>query len=258
MLSYQHIFHAGNPADVHKHALLCAMLAYMTRKDKPLSYLESHAGRALYDLSSTEALKTGEAVAGISRLIEGFASDHPYLLALTKLREQHGDTAYAGSPLLAALLLRPNDKLHLAELHPQEYTALRDTMRPYNAKCHKQDGFEMAHAICPPEPRRGVLLIDPSYEIKTDYDTIPGHITKLHRKWNVGVIALWYPILVSKAHIPMINALKTQNLPGVLHHEVTFPPAREGHGMTGSGMFIVNAPYGLDAEAKSLTTLFKH
>ncbi|MEP3347361.1 MAG: 23S rRNA (adenine(2030)-N(6))-methyltransferase RlmJ [Litoreibacter sp.] len=256
MLSYQHIFHAGNPADVHKHALLCAMLSYMTRKDKPLSYLETHSGRALYDLSSSEALKTGEAEAGITALTDKFAPDHPYIKALTALREQHGQDAYAGSPLLAALSLRPTDKLHLAELHPQEHQALRDTMRRHNAKCYKQDGFEMAQAVCPPEPRRGIMLIDPSYEIKSDYDAIPSQIAKLHRKWNVGVIALWYPILTSDAHVPMVRTLKAQNLPNVLHHEVSFPPVREGHRMIGSGMFIVNAPYGLDAEAKSLTQIF--
>ncbi|WP_281856726.1 23S rRNA (adenine(2030)-N(6))-methyltransferase RlmJ [Litoreibacter halocynthiae] len=257
MLSYQHIFHAGNPADVHKHALLCAMLSYMTRKDKPLSYLESHAGRALYDLSSAEALKTGEAEAGIAALTNKFAPDHPYIKALTALRNQHGGTAYAGSPMLAALCLRPTDKLHLAELHPQEYQALRDTMRPHNAKCYKQDGFEMAQAVCPPEPRRGLLLIDPSYEIKSDYELIPNQIAKLHRKWNVGVIALWYPILTSQAHAPMVQALKAQNLPDVLHHEVIFPPVRDGHRMTGSGMFIVNASYGLTEEAETLSQIFQ-
>ena len=107
MLSYQHIFHAGNPADVHKHALLCAMLNYMTRKDKPLSYLETHAGRGLYDLSSDAALKTGEAAAGIAALTDKFAPDHPYIKALATLRDRHGPSAYAGSPMLAALSLRP-------------------------------------------------------------------------------------------------------------------------------------------------------
>lgn len=256
MLSYQHIYHAGNPADVHKHALLCTMLGYMTRKEKPLSYIETHAGRALYDLSSAEALKTGEAAAGIDRLRGGLAVDHPYIAALEKLAQTHGPQSYAGSPLLAALSLRDTDTIHLAELHPGEHAALRDAMRPYLAKCHKQDGFEMAQAICPPTPRRGLMLIDPSYEVKSDYTTIPGHIAKLHRKWNVGVIALWYPILTSGAHAPMIVALKRQNLPNVLHHEVTFPPVRENHGMIGSGMFILNAPYGLEQEAKSLSAAF--
>lgn len=256
MLSYQHIFHAGNPADVHKHALLCAMLDYLTRKDKPLSYIETHAGRALYDLSSAEALKTGEAAAGIETLRGRLPSDHPYVSALVEIAAQHGPNAYAGSPLLAAMMLRDMDSLHLAELHPAEHIALRAAMRAHRPKTYKQDGFEMAQAVCPPTPRRGLMLIDPSYEIKTDYATIPAQIAKLHRKWNVGVIALWYPVLTSGAHVPMITALKDQNLPGVLHHEIAFPPVRENHRMTGSGMFILNAPYGLDKDAQALTQLF--
>lgn len=256
MLSYQHIYHAGNPADVHKHALLCTMLDYMTRKDKPLSYIETHAGRGLYDLSSDEAMKTGEAEAGIELLRHAMPPDHPYLLALSKVETSFGPAAYAGSPLLAALSLRRGDAIHLAELHPGENTALRDAMRPYRKRLYQQDGFQMAQAICPPTPKRGLLLIDPSYEIKTDYAEIPSEIAKLHRKWNVGVIALWYPILTSDAHVPMLRALNAQQLPGVLHHEVSFPPVHESHRMTGSGMFIVNAPYGLEDEAKALTKLF--
>ncbi|MCV2882937.1 23S rRNA (adenine(2030)-N(6))-methyltransferase RlmJ [Actibacterium sp. XHP0104] len=256
MLSYQHIYHAGNLADVQKHALLCVMLDYMTRKDKPLSYIETHAGRGLYDLTAPEAVKTGEAAQGVARAGDWFAPDHPYARAMAQVKAAHGVDAYPGSPLLAALSLRPGDTIHLAELHPQEFTALRQAMRPYGAQVHKQDGLELAQSICPPTPRRGLMLIDPSYEVKSDYATLPGQIAALHRKWNVGVIALWYPILTSGAHKPMLRALEQQGLPDTLRHEVTFPPAREGHGMIGSGMFIVNAPWGTQDEAKRLGTLF--
>lgn len=258
MLSYQHIYHAGNPADVHKHALLCRMLTYLTAKDKPLSYLETHAGRALYLLDAPEALKTGEAAAGIGAVLRagGMPSDHPYLMALARVRDTHGPQAYAGSPLLAAQILRPADRMHLAELHPQEHAALEFAMSPYGARIHRQDGFAMVQAICPPEPRRGLLLIDPSYEVKADYDRIPDQIAKLHRKWNVGIICLWYPILTGGAHAPMLAALEAQGLPGALRHEVRFPPVRPGHRMMGSGMFIVNAPWGIEAEAKRLTAMF--
>lgn len=258
MLSYQHIYHAGNLADVHKHALLAWMLAYMTAKDKPLSYLETHAGRGLYQLDAPEAVKTGEAAAGIavSDAKGWFGQEHPYSQVLDAVRAQHGAAAYAGSPLIAAHSLRPQDQLHLAELHPQEFSALDWAMAPYPARCYRQDGFEMAISIAPPEPRRGLILIDPSYEIKTDYDTIPDFIAKLHRKWNVGVIVLWYPILTSGAHKDMLAALKQQSLPKVLHDEVRFGPARPGHGMIGSGLFIVNAPFGAEAEAKRLGRIF--
>ena len=257
MLSYQHIYHAGNLADVQKHALMAWVLDYMTAKDKPLSYLETHAGRALYDLGSVEAAKTGEAAAGISIAEDWFDAQHPYRRALAAVREQFGATAYAGSPLLAAHLLRSVDKIHLAELHPGEGVALEQAMAMFSAKIHRRDGFEMAQAVCPPEPRRGVLLIDPSYEIKTDFDRIPGIIGKLHKKWNVGVIALWYPILKDGSHLPMVTGLEFQNLPKTLRHEVRFPPAKDKHRMVGSGMFFVNAPWGLEEETKALTKCFQ-
>ena len=258
MLSYQHIYHAGNLADVQKHALLCAMLSYMTQKDKPVSYLETHAGRGLYQLDADEAVKTGEAAAGIDLVLSRglLPDDHPYLQALARVRAVHGPRSYPGSPLLAAECLRLQDKITLAELHPQENAALEYAMSTTQAKVFKQDGFEMAQAQTPPDPRRGMMLIDPSYEVKADYDAIPKAIAQLHRKWNVGVIALWYPILTDGRHGPMLKALEAQNMPKTLRHEVKFPPAREGHRMIGSGMYVVNAPYGTEDEAKRLSGIF--
>ena len=257
MLSYQHIYHAGNLADVQKHALLAVMLDYMTQKPKPISYLETHAGRGVYQLDAAAAVKTGEATAGIGRVAHWFESDHPYTRALETVRARHGAAAYPGSPALAAALTRPEDSLQLCELHPQEAAALREAMRGSGAKVHHKDGYETAMGVCPPTPRRGVLLIDPSYEIKSDYKTLPTLIAQLHRKWNVGVIALWYPILQDGTHKEMVRALKAKDFPKVLHHEVRFPAAREGHRMVGSGMFILNAPYGLAQEAARLTARFE-
>ena len=256
MLSYQHIYHAGNLADVHKHALLAVMLDYMGQKPKPMSYLETHAGRGLYQLDDDAALKTGEAAAGIGVAEGWFDEKHPYSQALATVRAKHGAVSYPGSPVLTRALLRDDDRMKLAELHPQECEALRVAMRGSGAKIHQQDGFEMVMGVCPPEPRRGLCLIDPSYEIKSDYKAIPEFIGKLHRKWNVGVIALWYPILSDGSHKGMIGALKDKGLAKVLHHEVRFPPAKEGHRMVGSGMFIVNAPFGLEDEAKWLSRKF--
>src|SRR6056297_2886706 len=225
MLSYQHLYHAGNAADVHKHAALALALDYLTHKPKPLTYLETHAGRGRYDLSAPEAVKTGEAAQGIARLRAGFPKDHPYITALNA----QPDRLYPGSPAIAQALLRPEDSLHLAELHPQEHAALRDTLRAPNTHIYQQDGLALAQSLCPPTPRRGLMLIDPSYEVKAEYGAIPGQIAKLHRKWNVGVICLWYPILTSNAHAPMLSALEAQGLPGALRHEVRFAPVREGH-----------------------------
>ena len=257
MLSYQHIYHAGNLADVHKHALLAWVLDYMTRKDKPLTYIETHAGRALYDLADAEAVKTGEAAQGIERVESHIAAEHPYRRVLSDIRAEHGDQTYPGSPLIAARLLRADDRMHLAELHPREHAALDLAMSPYPARCHRLDGFDMAYAQCPPTPRRGVLLIDPSYEVKTDYDDIPRHIARLHRAWNVGIILLWYPLLTSQAHRPMLTTLMAAH-PDALRHEVRFPPARPGHGMTGSGIFALNPPFGMAEAARKLNAIFPH
>jgi len=256
MLSYQHIYHAGNLADVQKHALLAVMLDYLGQKSKPMSYLETHAARGVYQLDDAAAVKTGEADAGIGRVENWFADSHPYTRALAVVREKHGEKAYPGSPTIAQALLRGEDSMQLCELHPQEATALRQAMRGSGAKVHQKDGFETVMGICPPTPRRGVLLIDPSYEIKGDYKTLPSWIANVHRKWNVGVIALWYPILRDGTHEAMLDALEDKEFPKVLRHEVEFPPAREGHRMIGSGMFIINAPYGLEAEAQDLTERF--
>lgn len=256
MLSYQHLYHAGNLADVHKHALLAVMLDYLARKPKPLSYIETHAGRGLYRLDAPEALKTGEAEAGIGRLSGRFAPDHPYSRVLAGVAAHHGPACYPGSPLVAALSLREGDRMHLAELHPREVTVLREVMEPFGAHVRQEDGLTMALAVTPPEPRRGLMLIDPSYEVKADYTALPALIAKLHAKWNVGVIVLWYPILTTRPHLPMLGELERAAYPKALRHEVTFPPAREGHGMIGSGMFIVNTPYGTEQEASRLGDIF--
>lgn len=256
MLSYQHIYHAGNLADVHKHAMLAWLLGYMTRKDKPLSYIETHAGRGLYRLDSPEALKTGEAAAGIGRAAGLFRKDHPYRDILAEVRLRHGPAAYPGSPLVAALALRPGDRIRLAELHPQEFTALSATMRPFGADVRREDGLAFALAAAPPEPRRGLLLIDPSYEVKADYTAMPALLRKIHAKWNVGVLMLWYPVLTSGAQAAMAAALDTLGLPKAVRHEVRFPAARDGHGMIGSGLYIANAPFGTADEARQLDALF--
>lgn len=258
MLSYQHIYHAGNLADVHKHALLARALDYMTAKDKPMSYLETHAGRGLYRLDAAEAEKTGEAAEGITRVLRDgwFAPDHPYMHLLATLRAAHGAAAYPGSPMIAALALRPGDTMQLAELHPREHAALVEAMEPFTGMVHREDGFAMALARTPPDPKRGLLLCDPSYEVKADYAAIPKFLQAVHRRWNVGVLMLWYPVLASGAQRPMRAALEAARFPGALCHEVAFPPAREGHGMIGSGMFVINAPWGLAEEAERLSALF--
>lgn len=258
MLSYQHSYHAGNLADIHKHAALAWILSYLLKKPKPLTYLESHAGRGLYDLTSRESAKTGEAEAGITLALktEWFDPAHPYLRALQDCRALHGPHAYPGSPLIAASLLRKEDHLHLAELHPQEHAALRDNLAQYKAKLYLQNGLDLLQALCPPTPRRGLVLMDPSYELKQDYAEIPKALTKVTRKWNVGSVMLWYPVLRSAAHTEMLAQLEAI-YPEGLRHEVVFPPAKENHRMVGSGLFFINPPYGLMDELDRLSFCFK-
>lgn len=145
--------------------------------------------------------------------------------------------------------------MHLAELHPQEHEALVAVMGPFGAHVRREDGLAMALALCPPTPRRGIVLIDPSYEVKEDYATVPRVVAALRRKWNVGIVVVWYPILTDARHRPMLGALVAAE-PGALRHEVTFGPARKGHRMMGSGLFVVNPPYGLEDETARLTEIF--
>jgi 23S rRNA (adenine2030-N6)-methyltransferase len=256
MLSYQHHFHAGNPADVHKHALLAWMLDYLVQKDKPLTYIESHAGRGLYDLGDEAALKTGEAARGIGRLEQYLPPAHPYRQRLNEVRFKYGPLAYPGSPLIAAMTLREQDTIHLAELHPAEHAILTSHLAQWDAHIRQEDGFRMAQAICPPTPRRGLLMVDPSYEVKADYDSIAGVLAHVARKWNVGIIALWYPLLTSGSHGGMLSDLAAK-FPDALRHEVRFAPVRDGHRMIGSGMFVINPPFGLANHAATLTKLFQ-
>lgn len=255
MLSYQHIYHAGNPADVQKHALLAWLMDYMAGKGKPLTYIETHSGRGLYNLAAPEAVKTGEAAAGIAQYERLFPKDHPYRRCVAQVRAAYGPSAYPGSPMIAGLLLRDTDRMVLAELHPREYAALDEAMEGFGAEVRREDGLAMAEAICPPMPRRGVVVIDPSYEVKEDYARIPAIIANIARKWPVGIIVLWYPILENRAHVPMLEALQDK-FPEALRHEVDFPPVRPGHRMTGSGMFVINPAWGMAEEAQRISEAF--
>ena len=190
---------------------------------------------------------------GINRTRQWFADDHPFMKSLLQTAQTDGENAYPGSPMIATQRLRKTDRITLAELHPGEHNALELALP--TANCRRTDGFAMAHSLLPPTPRRGLMLIDPSFEIKDDYDTIPPHIRKYARAWNVGIIVLWYPILMSSAHSSMLKTLQNDH-PQALRHEVRFPPARPGHGMIGSGLFVINPPFGLAQEAANLKARF--
>ena len=245
MLSYQHIYHAGNLADVHKHRILAQLLAVLTTKDRPLTYIETHAGRGLYDLMAPEAKKTGEAKHGIEALLRDapLPASHPYAQALAAIHERHGPTVYPGSPAIARHLLRKQDVLHLFELHPQEVQHLKRAMKGPSIHIHPRDGYEGALALCPPQPLRGLALIDPSFEVKSEYETVVEFMQKLHSIWPQACIALWYPMLKNGLYQPMLERLLAHEWP-ITHHATQWSTPEETRGMFGSGMVLVNAPYG--------------
>ena len=238
MLSYQHAYHAGSPADLHKHIVLAELLTRLTVKPRTLTYLETHAARALYDLTSPEAVKTGEAATGIERIALDPAS--PYGRTILSVRARFGSGAYPGSPLIAQSLLRPQDRLILMELHPAEHAALKRNLRGPNVEIHRRDGFEGVLALSPPDPRRGLVLVDPSYEVKSDYADVAGFTRRLIARWPQAVVLIWYPILDAARHLVLKDGLAP--LPHVID-EVDLLP-RPATGMTGSGLALVNAPYG--------------
>ncbi len=258
MLSYQHVYHAGCIADVHKHASLSVLLDVMARKDKPLTYIETHAGRGVYDLNAPEAEKTKEADKGIRAFLKAgkLPQDHPYTLLLRKMAAEIGENVYPGSPFIAEALLRPTDSIILSELHPQEYRALKRLTDYPNVHIHNRDGYEAVLALCPPTPRRGIVFIDPSYEIKTEYEKAAKTILKLHKKWAEGVIAVWYPVLASGEYQTLKEILLNAGLPKLYHNEISFRLNKGETGMAGSGLIIVNTPYGAENELEKIKEWF--
>ena len=220
---------------MHKHIALAELLALLTRKPRGITYMETHAGRGLYDLASAETAKTGEADEGIAKID---LPDCPFADAVKTVRQMHGETTYPGSPAIAAAMARDNDKMYLMELHPAEFKALSVNLEG-EASVHRRDGFEGVLAISPPKPRKGLVLIDPSYEVKSEYMQVADFTRKLMKKWPEASILIWYPILKAARHKEMLAALDMPHLVD----EVSFD-LKDNKGMTGSGLALVNAPYG--------------
>lgn len=261
MLSYQHIYHAGCLADIHKHAALSVLLSRMIEKDKPFTYIETHAGRGLYDLSQTEAQKTGEAKAGYSRMTgeNWFAADHPYITAIKAIQKDKGENIYPGSAALAAHFLRSGDKMHLMELHPQERAHLEAAMAASRAKIYPRDGYEGLLALTPPQPRRGIVFIDPSYEIKSEYETLVPIVEQVMKKWSVAVLCVWYPLLNAGRHKDMVEKLQALELPESHVFETEFTREESARkGMWGSGLFVANLPFGTRGSLQNIGQKLQH
>lgn len=256
MLSYQHIYHAGNFADVHKHSALCLVLDYLTQKAKPLAYLETHAGRGLYDLQCSEAQKTNEAKGGIWGVDVQNAPPEAqrYFDSIKACNPKGGRRFYPGSPYIALLNTRAEDRLMLVEKHPQEYLALADTFKGQGrVALHKRDALEALVALVPPPEKRGLVLIDPSYEIKSEYNDIAEALERAWRKWPTGTFIVWYPILPVAGHQRLLKAIKRSGITRILTSEIILHPPQGLSGMHGSGLAIVNPPWQIEEGLERLS-----
>lgn len=258
MLSYQHGYHAGNFADVHKHTALCLLLKHFAQEPKLVTYVDSHAGRGQYDLSGDQARKIGEWKDGISKFTTDSVSADAlklYLNAITDFQEKHTDQTYPGSPALMHQMMQPNDRAVLFELHPAEYIELRKALE-FDKRLRILDKNAMQFLVdyLPNRKSPGALLIDPSYEMKDEYQTI-AHLAKLtHKRWPSGVIMVWYPMLPAKRHIELKEGLK-----GAQFFELVGPEKERG--MYGTGLAIYNFPESLEesfleAQEEMQRTLF--
>jgi 23S rRNA (adenine2030-N6)-methyltransferase len=252
MLSYQHEYHAGNFADVHKHLCLRVLFESLLKKEKPFCYIDCHAGAGIYDLNGPEARRTAEAAGGIGRLWEGRAeaSAPPlvaYLQAVAALNPGGTLARYPGSPEFARQWLRPQDKALLLELHPQAQQALHKNFRADpRISVHPRDCHEGLIALVPPAIRRGLVLLDPSYEVKDEYRQIVALAASAHKRWANAVYAIWYPLLPAARHRDLLAALADSGLARILVSELILGDGQGEGGMYGSGIAIVNTPWQVD------------
>jgi len=255
MMSYRHAFHAGNFADVVKHVVLTSLLAYQTRKDAGLCYVDTHAGAGCYPLHSGYALKTGESRLGIGRLRD--ADDAPeavrrYLDVVRRYNQGGEITVYPGSPAIAASLLRPQDRLMLCELHGSDYDLLQELFRnDHRVHCFREDGYRFSTGLLPPRERRGLVFMDPSYELRDEYDTAATAIGKLWRRFSTGVFALWYPILDERRTALLRRHVTALGISDVLHLVLRVADQRSNPGMYGCGVIVINPPWTLRREMDS-------
>lgn len=246
MLSYQHMYHAGSLADVHKHILLARALAHLTCDASPLLFAETHAGRGRYNLDAPEARKTGEAAAGIDTLLRDghIGRDEPFLAALRRFQGKNR-RLYPGSPALAAQLLRRNDALWLWELHPREHAVLarlfEKDRRVQVFHANGQIGLPLRLPPKPPAPRHGLVLVDPSYEIKDEYAALPAFVRRLRQRWPAAAGLLWYPMLPAGRHAEMVEKLMAADADLNLHEAVWSEPG-VGRGLYGSGVVYWGIP----------------
>src|SRR5271168_3274652 len=248
-MNYRHIYHAGNFADVAKHVGLTYCLGALQRKEAALFVLDSHAGRGFYDLQAPEAHKSGEAERGIQRLIETGIGETVLADYFAAIRARRGKrlARYPGSPALIAGGLRLQDRALFVELLPAEARAAqREIESQGRVRTEIQDGYAALKAFLPPEERRGLVLIDPPYESLDELKLMLQAFMESYRRWPTGVYLMWYPIR-SATQRSMVHArFETLQIPKMLIADIAIHPDDAGLGLAGSGLLIVNPPYGAD------------
>ena len=258
MLSYRHAFHAGSPADVFKHLVLAQIFQGLQRKPAAMCYIDTHAGAGAYDLQSREAEKVGEFRQGIARVWQRHDvpdSLHAYLDAIRAMNAAlPGELRYyPGSPALARHWLRPQDRMVLIERHPSDHARLSENfaLEPH-CRVELGDGFELLRAFVPPLEKRGVVLIDPSYELKTDYRDVIDSLAAAYQRWATGVYVLWYPLIARDQADRLQKRVIATGIRRVLGIEFALSAPVAARGLWGSGLIVVNPPYQLDAQITHL------
>jgi len=257
-MNYRHAFHAGNFADVMKHALLVRILGYLQRKETPLRVIDTHAGIGLYDLRADEAERTGEWVEGIGRLAEPFPAEveailAPYRKVIADVRARHGESIYPGSPGIVRELLRRQDRGVFVELHPADHEVLNEAFNAVsNLKVMHLDGWTALHALIPPKEKRGVVLIDPPYEKTGELERLGAELLAALRKWPTGVYAGWYPIKDVATVDAVAARLDAESPRPGLRLELYVDDPGDPSRLNGSGLFVLNPPWSLKDEAETL------
>lgn len=258
MLSYRHAYHAGSHADVLKHCVVLELLSYFNRKDKPWHYIDTHAGGGCYALESERAGKTAEHEEGIARIWGRTDLPAPlaaYREAVAQFNPHGRLVFYPGSPALAMTMARPQDRLRLFELHPADFEALERTFagETERVQCRKADGFAGLKSLLPPLSRRALVLIDPSYEIKDDYRKVVDCVKDAMRRFPTGTYAIWYPLLARSEARNLPTRLADLGAQSWLDLRLAVRrPPRDGFGMFGSGMFIINPPWVLPERLEAM------
>jgi 23S rRNA (adenine2030-N6)-methyltransferase len=248
MLSYRHSFHAGNFADLLKHSIYVHCLDYMTQKPKSLRIIDTHSGAGLYSLNSPEARKNSEHLGGIEKIHH--AVNLPEIFELYRkqvMRFNDKDhSIYPGSPALAMSFLRSIDQLFAHELHPADFRSLQNLLRSQkNTKALREEGMQSLLSLVPPPEKRGLVLIDPSYEVKQDYQKVTSQLVMAHKRFATGTYLLWYPV-VSRSRIDEIEkTLKKSGIRNIQLFELAIAPDAHEAGMTASGIVVINPPWTL-------------